>query len=48
MRGENPLVQAYLGTLENRSDRHRELLAAIVALKQALAVGFAFKPRRVE
>ena len=43
MRSKNPLVQRYLGPLEQGPDRHRELVEAIVALIQAGAVSLALQ-----
>ena len=48
VRSKNPLAERDLGALKNGSDRDAELLAAIVALKQAFAVGLTFKPCRVD
>lgn len=41
--GEHPLVERDLGALEDGADRDGELLAALSALVQALAVGLALK-----
>ena len=48
VRSKNPLAERDLGALKNGSDRDAELLAAIVALKQAFAMGLTFKPCRVD
>jgi hypothetical protein len=41
---QEPFVDRYLGSLHDGADRHRELLAAVVALDDAGAVRLALQP----
>ena len=43
VKGQNPFVQRDMAALHDGADRHGEMVAAGVALKQARTVRFAFK-----